>query len=268
MKTVLAALDASAVARPVVESALGLAELTDATVRAVHVREDSVAAAERVAAHAGIPVEIIEGPSPTALLTRIADPSTIMAVFGARATPGGRRPVGSTALHILERVSKPIAVVPPEAVGISPRPFRRLLIPLEGNEDSSRAVAASLLPLIVRDIEVVVLHVFTPATVPRALDRPGRDLNLLADEFLARHCPCATAIELRAGWVGGRIADVTREVDADLVVLSWSQDCSPGRAMVVRDALTHASVPILLLPVGRPAPRPPRPPAPPVGSRR
>lgn len=249
MRTVLAALDSSAAARPVLETALGVGELTGAEVEAVHVREGSVETLESLAARAGVPLRILEGPVSTRLLDAVADAGAIVAVFGARATPGGRRPVGRTALHVLERVHKPIVVVPPEAVGVSPRPFRRLLVPLEGGEESARPVAESLGPLIVNGTELIVLHVFTEATVPRALDRPESDLSLWGDEFLARFCPRAARIELRAGPVGSRVAEVCGEQAADLVVLSWSQDSSPGHAAVIRDVLGRSAIPVLLLPV-------------------
>lgn len=249
MRTVLAALDTSAAARPVLETALGLAELTGATVAAVHVHDGPEETPALLTAHDAVPLQVVHGPVQTALLEALADPAAILAVFGARATPGGRRPVGRTALRILEQTSKPVVVVPPEAVGVSPRPFRRLLLPLEGSEQSARPVAESLYPLIVADVEVIVLHVFTAATAPSALDRPARDLTLWGDEFLARFCPRAARIELRAGAIGEQVADLCREEDIDLVVLSWSQDISVGHAAVIRDVLTRSHIPVLLIPV-------------------
>lgn len=249
MRNLLAALDASTAARPVLETALGIGQLMDAEVEAVHVRDGPVDTPRWLADQYDVPLRILEGPVTASLLGALADPDVIAAVFGARATPGGRRPVGGTALDVLERADKPIVVVPPEAFGVSPRPFRRLLVPLEGSEQSSRPVVESLYPLIVGEIEVVVLHVFTKATVPQALDRPERDLSLWGDEFLARFCPEAADLELRAGSVSGCVAEVCGEQDLDLVVLSWSQDTSPGRAAVIRDVLGHSAIPVLLLPV-------------------
>ena len=128
-------------------------------------------------------------------------------------------------------------------------------MPLEGSEQSSRPVAESLYPLIVKEVELVVLHVFTKDTVPRTLDRPERDLALWADEFLARFCAEAASIELRSGSVGGRVAEVCDERGVDLVVLSWSQDSSPGHAAVVRDVLGRSRTPVLLLPARADWPR-------------
>jgi len=141
---------------------------------------------------------------------------------------------------------KPVVIVPPDA--IVPSSFRRILVPLEGTEASSQPVLERLLPLLVADGEVVVLHVFTDATRPAMLDRPVRDLELLKREFLARHLPQATEIELRSGPVAMRVAEASGQHSADLIVLSWSQDSSPGRASVVREVLGASSVPVLLLP--------------------
>ena len=128
-------------------------------------------------------------------------------------------------------------------------------MPLEGAEESSRPVLERLRPLIVTDIELVVLHVFTPATVPRALDRSARDLSMWGDEFAARFCPGAARVELRTGPIGASVCEVCAEEATDLVVLSWSQDTSPGHAMVIRDVLGSSRVPVLLLPVdSAPAP--------------
>jgi hypothetical protein len=250
MTTVLAALDASPAARPVLETALRFGELTDSTVEAIHVQHDTAETPEVLAARSEVPLRLLTGRVEPALLTAIASADVVAAVLGARGTPGGRRPVGRTALHALERTNKPIVVVPPEAVGVSSRPIRRLLVPLEGTEASSRPIRESLVPLLDRDVELVVLHVFTEHTLPRILDRPARDMELLRSEFLAHHCPNAARIELRTGPVGPRVADVCAEYGSDLVVLSWSQDSSAGRAEVVREVLGRATVPVVLLPVG------------------
>ena len=90
----------------------------------------------------------------------------LTAVVGAKAAPDGQRLLGTTARHIIERSSKPVVIVPPELV--APGAFRRILIPLEGTESSSRPVLERLLPLLVTDVELIVLHVFTETTRPTA----------------------------------------------------------------------------------------------------
>lgn len=251
MTTVLAALDGSPAARPVLETALGIGALLDADVEAIHVEDEPGQILDTVAARSGVPLRDVEGPVETALLRALAEPNVVAGVLGARRTPGGRRPVGQTALHILEQAGKPLVVVPPEAVGVSPRVFQRLLLPLEGDQESARAVQDQLRPMNLDAVELVALHVFTPDTVPAVLDHPGRDLSMWGDEFLARFCPRAARVDLRTGEVSGRILEACRESEADLIVLSWSQDASPGHAAVILDVLGRSSVPVLLLPGGR-----------------
>jgi hypothetical protein len=251
MTIVLAALDASPAARAVLETARGIAELMGADAEAVHVGRRHSETLTTLAARHDVPLGLLPPPTEDALLGAVAAPDVIAAAVGARATPGGRRPTGHTALAMLQRTHKPTVVVPPDAVSVTPRPFRRLLVPLEGSEESSRPIIDGLCPLIVTDIELVVLHVFTPETVPRVLDRPRRDLELLGDEFLARHCPYAARIEWATGPVGARVTEAYDQHDADLIVLSWSQNSSVGHATVIRDVLTASTIPVLLLPVGR-----------------
>jgi len=248
MSTVLAALDATAAARPVLDVGLRVGELMGATVEAVHVTDGSTETPAWLAEQTRTRLRVLSGPVEPSLLAAVEDESVIAAVFGARSTPAGRRPTGRTAMHVLQRASKPIVVVPPDIAAA--QRYRRLLVPLEGDIESSRPVLERLRPLIVGEVDLVVLHVFTSETVPRTLDRPARDLAIWGDEFVARFCPGAAKIELRTGPVGARVAEVTAEEDVDLVVLSWSRDTSSGHAAVIREVLGGSGVPVLLLPVG------------------
>ena len=249
MSTIVAALDSTAAARPVLESALRLGEATGCSVEVVHVVDGSTETPGALAARFGVPLRVLEPPPDRAVLAELGRPEVLFAVVGARATSGGRRPVGRVARRVLERAGKPIVVVPPETV--LSRPLRRLLLPLEGTDVTSRPILEALRPILVGgDVELVVLHVFTNATLPRMLDRPGYDLDLLAREFLAHHCPGADVIELRVGPVARRVAEVAGEHGADMVVLSWHQDTAPDRALVVREVLGASALPVLLLPIG------------------
>lgn len=247
MSTTLAALDASAAARPVLETALRIAEMTGTEVEALHIGDGSSETPESLAERAGVPLRLLDGPVEEVLLSAVGEPQVFVAVVGARSTPGGRRPVGRVARHILHGAGKPVVIVPPEV--LSPGRLRRLVLPLEGTAESSRPVLEVLWPMLEADIELVVLHVFTDESVPRMLDRPVRDIEQLGREFLARHFPHASAIEMRGGPMGAQLLDVCTKHDADLVVLSWSQDSSEGHANVVREVLGVSTLPVLLLPV-------------------
>lgn len=260
MRTVLAALDNTAVAHPVLHAALGLADLIGASVEAVHVRDGPIDTPEALAGRDAIPFRLLRGPVCPALLAAIEAPEVVAVVLGARSLPGDPRPMGHTALEVAQQSRKPVLVVTPEIGAATSQPFRRLLLPLEGSRQSSRPVIDTLLPLVTRDVELVILHVFTAETTPKFLDRPGPDLELLGDELRDRHCPDAAKIELRTGLVGQRVEEVCRENTADLIVLAWSQTMSQGHAAVVRDVLVRAQVPVLLLPVAaEPVTTTPRP---------
>lgn len=250
MRTVLAALDTTAAARPVVETARGIGLLMDATVEALHVGDRPVEMLETLTAQHQMPLRVMAGEDVTAAVLEAVEASGVVAaVVGARAAPGGRRPTGRTALAVVERTRKPTVVVPPDFASGGTGSPRRLLIPLEGSPQSSQPVLEGLLPLVASEVELVALHVFTPATMPHVLDRPQRDLELIGTEFLAQYCPHATRLEWRTGPVGTQVCDVCATESADLIVLSWSQDSSAGRAAVVRHVLADATIPVLLLPL-------------------
>lgn len=247
MTTIVAALDSTAAARPVLETALRMGELTGSDVEVVHVPEGSMETPASLALGRGVPFRPLEDPVEAALLEAIGAPEVAAAVLGARATVGGRRPVGRTALHVLKFVRKPVVVVPPAA--LSPGPLRRILVPLEGVESASAAVADALSALLATESELVVLHVFTDATIPRMLDHEDRDMELLGREFMKNHLPDATSVEFRTGPVSQRVIEVSAEREADLVVLNWTQVISSARARVIQEVLAASIIPVLLLPL-------------------
>jgi nucleotide-binding universal stress UspA family protein len=248
MSVILAALDAGPTAQSVLEVAVRIGELTNTKVEAVHV---TTAGDQFVKLHAGrahVPLRLLSGPLEPALLTAADAPDVVASVIGAKSTAEGRRLVGKTARHIVELSLNPVVIVPPELIASGP--IRRLLIPLEGTEASTRPVLEVLLPLLAIDVELIVIHVFTESTTPGMLDHPWRDLEILGKEFLIRHLPNQEAsIELRHGPVANQVAEACNEHGPDLIVLSWSQDSTAGRARVVRRLLGSVKRPILLLPL-------------------
>lgn len=251
MKRIIAALDNSAAARPVLETALGLGALAGLPVDAVSVGgEPARSSTTALVARQGLGLRVLADPVEEALLEAASAEDVAALVIGARGTPGGRRPAGHVALRVMAESGKPVVVVPPDSVGACPRQFKRVLVPLEGSEESSKPVFDLLSTLVPPDVELVVLHVFTTATTPRFFDRPEHDLDLLGDEFLGRHAPWPGArIEWRTGSAGGQVADACGDAEADLVVLAWSQDISVGHAAVVREVVTRSRIPVLLLPL-------------------
>jgi len=257
---VLAALDDSAAASLVLETAIEIAVLTGATLEAVHVRENPARSSETpisIAGRAGVVLHLLDLDSDrgieAVLFDRLSQPGVLLAVIGNRSVKGGRRPCGHVADYLLARLDIPVVVVPPEVVG--PRRVRCLLLPLGGSAVSSRSVVDQLLPMLVSDVELVVVHVFTSTTAPAMLDRPVRDLEILGRDFLSRHLPHATQIEFRSGLASAQILAVSALQNADLIVLSWSRGSLTERSQIVRELVEASVVPVLLLPVAS-GPRP------------
>lgn len=254
MSLVLAALDDSATASRVLETAIEIAVLTGATLEAVHVRENPASSSETpssIASRAGVVLHLADFDSDrgieAVLFDRLSQQGVLLAVIGSRSVTGGRRPCGHVAGYLLARLDVPAVVVPPEVVG--PRPVRCVLLPLGGSAVSSRAVLDQLLPMLASDVKLVVVHVFTSTTVPAMLDHPVRDLEILGKEFLSHQLPQATHVELRSGPVVPQILAVSALQDADLIVLGWSRGSLTERSQIVRELVATSVVPVLLLPV-------------------
>jgi nucleotide-binding universal stress UspA family protein len=141
-----------------------------------------------------------------------------------------------------------VVVVPP----ICPLPFRlrRVLIPMEAVAHTAAAVQETLRRAFTAGLEVVVLHVMDEDSLPMFSDQPQHELEALAREFRLRYFPTTeVTVGVRAGSPAEEILTAMARLAVDLVVLAWSQRLAPGRALLVRSVLEHASVPVLLLPV-------------------
>ncbi|HVT75862.1 MAG TPA: universal stress protein [Acidimicrobiales bacterium] len=250
MTTVLAAIDDSPAAAPVLRAAQALAVTLGGDVRAVHVTEDGGETAASAATRADISVLNVTGDPVTAIIDAAADRDVAFVVVGARRHTSGRRPAGHVAQAVMTGTAKPVLVVPPDARLPTEGPFRRALAPLEGSTESSRAVDGTLCRLTEAGVEVVAVHVFGPDTLPRFWDQAGHADQSWTAEFLARCC-CAVPdaeLRLRTGDVGGAALDVAGQESVDLIVLGWSQQVHGDRARVVRDIVGRAEVAVLLVP--------------------
>lgn len=252
MRTVVAAVDNSSAAAPVVATAEKMAQLYHATARALHVREDGDSVATAAARVAGIEIETTAGVPIEALIGAARQPAVRMVVLGARGTPAGRRPAGTTALELITSVPTPLTVVPPDA----PHPGRidSILVPLDGTPASAAALAGTIDLARGSGIEVVILHVHEEDRLPSFTNHLQHEVRAWAEEFITRHCHCRpeeVRLELRVGVPREHVVDVARVAGVDLVAMGWSQDLAPGRAAVVREVLARCDVPILLVPVDR-----------------
>ncbi|RDI60478.1 universal stress protein [Nocardia pseudobrasiliensis] len=160
---------------------------------------------------------------------------------------------------VLQGCDKPVVLVPEHAH--SAEAIKRVLVPLDGTDESAHAVAETVRLLRDAGSEIVVLHVFDRQTVPAHWDQAAHAREAWEEEFRARYCvphfpgPRPT-ITLRSGRPGNHVVDVAAE-HADMIILGWSQQLHPGRAQTVRQTVSHASVPVMLIPMPpAPVPRP------------
>jgi nucleotide-binding universal stress UspA family protein len=250
MTKVMAALDNSAAAGPVLATATSLATLFGSTVDPVHVQDDGNRIAQGVAAAAGHDLRTLRGTTVPALIDAGSAEDVVALVLGARRTPAGARPVGGTAFEVMQALPKPLAIVPPDAP--APGRLRRVLVPLEGTVSSSLAPQSVIKLARAVKLEVVILHVLDEESLPAFTDQPQHEHAAWRQEFLARWCPSGVTnlrVESRVGIREEQIVLAAEDYDVDIVALGWSQQFAAGRAPVVRAALERGRVPILLIPV-------------------
>jgi nucleotide-binding universal stress UspA family protein len=252
MTTVLAAIDAQPSAREVLGTAIAIAPLFQATPAAVHVRENGAATVRSLASTAGVELHELHGTPIDQIVAATKHTDVAALVLGARGVSEGPRPAGHTALEVITRVAKPVVVVPPDTR--PPERLARILVPLEGSAESSRALADTIALAHARQLEILVLHVHSAATVPAFADHEPHATSAWDEEFLRRHLTSPherVRLLRRVGAPAEDIGAVAEETSCQLVVLAWSQRLGAGRARVVSQTLERSSVPVLLLPTRR-----------------
>lgn len=248
---ILAVIDTSAAALPVLRAAETMARTLGAEARAVHVLETAHGSAAAMARHAGVLLEVVDGDPVDRIVEASSAAAVGFVVVGAR-RHAGHRPSGHVASAVMTRVHKPVLVVPPDSRLPESGRFQHVLLPLEGTADSTEAVAGQLQALAHAGTEITAVHVFHPGTVPRFWDQAGHANQSWGTEFLAHWCEQPGAeLRVRSGDVAGAILDVAVGEAVDLIVLGWSQQMTGNRARVVRDIISRSEIPVLLTPVAR-----------------
>lgn len=177
------------------------------------------------------------------VLHTLNGPGTVLAVLARD------RPSRSFWQQVAQGCVKPVIVVP-DAAPASRAAIRRVLVPLDGTPESAAAVAVSIGWFADAGVDIVALHVFNEATMPRFWDQAAHAHQAWAEEFLARNqLPPGARVELRSGVPGEHVVDVAAQEDADLIALGWSRQPGPGRARTVRHTVLAATVPVLLVPL-------------------
>ncbi len=248
MKTVLACVDDSAAARPVLALARALAPLFDAEVAAVHVDEAGETAREAARAF-DVRIRTLHGDVVETLAHAVGGEDVAVVVIGARARPKGARPVGHVALEVADRADAPVLVVPPESK--VPAQVHRVLVAMEGTPASARSLKRTVALAAGADIDLVVLHVDDERSIPSFSDQVQHETESYAREFLARYAPGLpqARLELRVGMPGEEILRASDAIDPDVLVIGRRQHAEPGPSPVVREVLEHSHRPVLLVAV-------------------
>jgi hypothetical protein len=255
-RTVIAAIDNSLAAQPVLAAAKLIAPLLEAVPVALHVSEESAETAEAVAAAEGVVLTTVVHRAPVeAVCEALTTPHVVMGVLGSRSARSGPTPAGRTALAVLERVAKPVLVVPPTARVARTGTTLRVGVALENGEDY--VPGPVLRTLLGHDVEVVAVHVFDAEHVPAFWEQSQHVYEAWAHEFSLRHFPNGrAAVLLRGGRAGEEILKFTQSEGIQLLILHWAQCLAAGHARTVSEILSYAEIPVLLLPKPTPAHRP------------
>ena len=246
MTTVLAAVDATEAARPVLETASNLAHVLGANTVAVHVGEDP-GLARAVADELGTSMIIVRG-EPADEIVRIGECPDVALVVLALSGAHSRHEPGHTALAVATRV---VQASPRRADGHH-----------RASDPHARAVPAR------RDPRCQCGHASPDRLIRRRGLRGDRIARLPAGhrapvhgqpggrqgfgekEFLAEHCAdLGIRLATRPRPTADSLLDVAASEDVDIIALGWRQDFSPHRAAVVRQVLTTANRPVALIPL-------------------
>jgi nucleotide-binding universal stress UspA family protein len=248
--TILAAIDDSAAAQPVLATALAVGAVFDAGVQALHVYPGHDGhTTQATAAALNVPFQRVPG-DPFEQIANMADDDDVVAlVLGARARPTGRRPAGHLALALARVITKPVVLVPPDAA--APAQLRRVLIAMKGTPRNSRDMLRTIELGASADLELIVVHVDDEQSIPSFSDQVHYETQAYANEFLARYCVGApeARLVLRIGTPVDEILMTADDVEPDLLAIGYPHTDDPGRGEVAREIINRSRVPVLLVAV-------------------
>jgi hypothetical protein len=252
MSVLLAAVDNSAAAQPVLAFARELARLMSAEVEAVCVEEhEGAATAEEMTRLARVRVHRRSGEVARAIESVAHERDAVAVVIGARRLPSGATPAGHVTLDLVQSLEVPVAIVPPQ---VRVHPIGRVLVAVEGNGESHALRHLVRHVMHGPTLEIVALHVFEPERLPLFGDQPVLETEAWADEFRRRALQNAhdVRVESRVGLAPRALGRAAHELDVDLVVVAWHGNLAGGHGRIVRGLLAEADVPLLLVPIAEP----------------
>jgi nucleotide-binding universal stress UspA family protein len=246
MALVIAAIDNSAAARPVLATAVAFGQLVGAEVEAVHVADEEGQTAQACADSLAIPMRRLAGDPVAEVVARAMASGVVGVVIGARQRVKGHG-IGHLVRAVVDAVDKPVLVVPPDAPPVER--FRTALVAMEGTPANSRAIKSAVELAAGADLELIVVHVDDESSIPSFSDQLAHETDAYATEFLARYAPGAprARLELRVGSPAEEIIAASTSLAADVIAVGWPQPPEPGRGRVASEVLDRSHVPVLLV---------------------
>jgi nucleotide-binding universal stress UspA family protein len=250
MSKIIAAIDNSLAARPVVLMAKALGEVLGASVEALHVSDDDGETARASADSLGVDFFRCAGDPLDCICAAAAADDVVAVAIGARQEPVGHR-VGHLARQLADAIDKPVLVVPPESE--PPPHLHNVLIAMEGTPARARELKTAVDVAAGADLDLTVVHVDDETSIPSFSDQVAHETDSYAHEFLARYLHGAPRahLELRIGSPVEEIIDLTDASMPDLLAIGWPQSAGDDHGAIARAILDRSHVPVLLVALER-----------------
>jgi nucleotide-binding universal stress UspA family protein len=247
MKKIIACIDNSAAAQPVLAVARSIAGVFGAQVEAVHVAEDGDRTARAVTSALGVRLLVLRGDPLDQLVAHCGDDDVVAVAVGVRGHRTGARPAGHLALALANHIDQPVLMVPPDVV--APDEVHRVLIAMEGTGRNARNLKRVVELAADAQVELIVVHVDDEGSIPSFSDQVQHETDAYAQQFLGRYLHGApeARLEMRIGTPADEILDAVESEHPDLLALGWPQSDDPERGAVARDLLDRSNVPMLLV---------------------
>jgi nucleotide-binding universal stress UspA family protein len=239
-----------------VTAAKAVAKAAGWSVCGLHVREPGVAAPDDLD---GLDVVEIEGDPADEIVRRAQLPDVEVVAVGLRTAPGPG--LGHVPETLLRTLTHPLLLVRPGMRSVGA--IKRLVVPLEGSPSTSEAMQRADDAFCARGREMIMLHVMTTRVpsesgsmpAPRIVDQEQYEWSSWQEEFTMRFSTCPEGgrhrVVVRVGDPRTVIPEQARELDAELIVLSWRGTWAADRAPVIRALLERSPCPLLLVPAKR-----------------
>jgi nucleotide-binding universal stress UspA family protein len=249
MSTVLACIDDSPAAGPVLRAARAIAPLFGAEVEGAHVDEQDDATASAAARFQDVSLQTLRGDVVESLESVARHEHVAAVTIGARDHTRGQHPAGHVAWELANRIDAPVLVVPPESE--VPDRVTRVLIAMKGTPASAKSLKRAVELAAGAEIELVVLHVDDENSIPSFSDQVQYDAEEYTREFLARYVPGApdARLELRIGAPAEEILCAAESIRPQVIAVGFRQGHDAGEDDVVPEILQRSHLPVLLVPI-------------------